>query len=167
MAKSVLGCVTGLALLLACTNVSSQSTAPGATEPVADGLAVIVEQQRGLRGDLDAGAIAGLTPRQVQQVRKAQAEVFALAEGKATLDALSIDEKVRLENALERINAIVVDARGGGGEANRNVCWRERTTGTAMMTTRCGTVAEKEQAREGARGFLERPRVCVPPGCGN
>src|SRR5687768_5047724 len=64
-------------------------------------------QQTALAADLDAGKTAALTPRQVGSIRRAQKEVFALTEGKSTMDDLSIDEKVRLENALELINAEV------------------------------------------------------------
>jgi hypothetical protein len=135
-----------------------------AAEGEADKLAAIVEQQRALAADLDAGKI-DMTPRQANSVRKAQKEVFALTDGKASLDALSIDEKVRLENALERINA---EVKGGGRVAGdeKQVCWRERISGSQMKSTRCGTEAERREAREGARDFMEKPKVCVPPGCG-
>jgi hypothetical protein len=39
-------------------------------------------------------------------------------------------------------------------------------SGTGLKKTRCGTKAEMREAREGARDFMEKPRVCVPPGCG-
>lgn len=123
-----------------------------------DGLQLIVEQQKALKADLDDGGIEGLTPRQTKLVRKAQDEVFAITDGKPTLDDLSMDEKVRLENALERINAEVVNTKAASD--NRNVCWRERVSGTTVKQTRCGTEAEMREAREGARDFLERPKVC-------
>lgn len=116
-------------------------------------------QQDALASDLNAGKTEGLTPRQIGSIRKAQQEVFAVIDGRKSLDELSIDEKVRLENALERINA---QAKGGTRVAreDQNVCWRERKSGSSMKVTRCGTEKERDQAREGARGFLERPRTC-------
>ena len=123
-----------------------------------DGLQLIVKQQAELKADLDDGGIAGLTTRQNNLVRKAQAEVFAVTENKATMDELSIDDKIRLENALERINAELVNTRAASDE--QNVCWRERVSGTGVKKTRCGTKAEMREAREGARDFLERPKVC-------
>jgi hypothetical protein len=129
-----------------------------------DGLQLIIQQQQELKADLDDGGVEGLTPRQNKLVRKAQDEVFAVAAGKTTMDELSIDEKVRLENALERINAEIVDTRAARDD--QNVCWRERVSGTGLKKTRCGTKAEMREAREGARDYLEKPKVCMPPGCG-
>ncbi len=130
-----------------------------------DGLVIILRQQQEIRADLEDGGIEGLTPRQNSLVRKEQTEVFAVTEGKSRLDDLSIDEKVRLENALERINALVVNTRQAGDK--KNVCWRERVSGTTVKKTRCGTEAEMREAREGARDFMEKSKICVPPNCGS
>lgn len=136
--------------------VSSFALAAPADEE--DLLQKVLQQQHGLQADLDSGMITGLTTRQVNIVRKAQKEVFAVTESKSRLDQLSMEEKIRLENALERINAEVVNT--GSGQDNRQMCWREAKVGTAVKSTRCGTVAEMRAAREGARDFMERPRVC-------
>ncbi len=126
-------------------------------------LQVLVKQQTALRAELQRGP-KDLTPRQVGIMRKAQDEFFRIVEGKTSLDQLPIDEKVRVENALERINAQLVNTNTA--RANQNVCWRERKTGSKMDVTRCGTQQEIDEAREGARGFMDRPKICVPPGCG-
>lgn len=128
-----------------------------------DTLRIILEQQQQLRQDVDQG-VEGLTPRQARIIRKAQDEFFAITQGKTSLDQLTIGDKIRVENALERINAQIANTSASRGD--QNVCWRERKTGSKTVVTRCGTQEEIDQAREGARGFLERPRVCVPPGCG-
>ncbi|MFP7723781.1 hypothetical protein [Lysobacter sp. A3-1-A15] len=141
--------------------VSGQDDASG-QEP--NGLELIREQQLELKSTLDGGEAERLSKREVNRIRQEQATVFALIEGKATLDELSINQKVELENALERINAYIKGGRTGRDE--QNVCWRERMSGTSRMTTRCGTEKERDQAREGARDFLNRPRACIPPGCG-
>ena len=126
-------------------------------------LQVLVAQQIALRDELARGP-QGLTPRQVSIMRKAQDEFFRLVDGKTTLDQLAIDDKVRVENALERINAQLVNTNAA--RANQEVCWRERMVGSKMQVTRCGSQQEIDQAREGARGFMEKPKICVPPGCG-
>lgn len=149
------------AMLVAVVGTASAQGVP-ATE--GDGLQRILEQQKVLQTDLEDGGIEGLTPRQNTLVRKAQAEVFAVTEGKHRIDELSMDEKIRLENALERINAQIVNTRAASDE--QNVCWRERVSGTTVKKTRCGTQAEMREAREGARDFLEEAKICVPPGCG-
>lgn len=127
-----------------------------------DSLEIMLEQQHELQADLDDGGIDGLTARQNSAIRKAQKEVFAIADGKARLEELSMDEKIRLENALERINAEMANTRSAADD--QNICWRERVSGTGMKKTRCGTAAEMREAREGARDFLERPKTC--PDCG-
>ena len=137
------------------------------SEPAAaaeDDLQVILSQQKELKADLEAGRKEGLTTRQVNAIRKAQVEVFAVTEGKVRLDQLSMEEKVRLENALERINAEVQNTRAAND--GQQVCWRERVSGTGVKKTRCGTQAEMREAREGARDLMEKPKVCAPPGCG-
>lgn len=126
-------------------------------------LQVMLEQQQQLREDLDAG-IDGLTPRQVRVIRKAQDEFFSVVADRTTLDALSISDKVRVENALETINAQIVNT--SASMSDQNVCWRETKTGSGRRVTRCGTKAEAEQVRRGARDYLERPRICSGPGCG-
>ena len=145
-----------LALAIAC---SAPLTAIAQDEaPAPQKLDRILAQQQELKRDLDVGKIDGLTTRQVNAIRKAQVDVFAVTEGKTSFDQLSMDDKVRLENALERINAEVKNTRAGHDD--KQVCWRERASGTTMKVTRCGIEAEKREAREGARDFLERPKVC-------
>lgn len=132
-----------------------------AAEPMSaeDGLQLILKQQQALKVDIEAGRTDGLTTRQVNAIRKAQAEVLTVTEGKSRLDQLTIEDQVRLENALERINAEVQNTRAA--RDGQNVCWRERVSGTKVNVTRCGTEAEMREAREGARDYLERPKVCA------
>jgi hypothetical protein len=123
-----------------------------------DSLQVLVQQQVAIRADLEDGGIEGLSPRQNSLLRKQQIEFFAAAEGKSRLDELSINEKIRMENALEKINAIVANTPRATGK--QNVCWREAKTGSTVKVTRCGTEAERDRAREGARDYLLRPKIC-------
>ncbi|MFD0739861.1 hypothetical protein ACFQZQ_11260 [Lysobacter koreensis] len=145
-----------IAIVVACMALSGAALAQAGDE--GDGLQRILKQQHALKADLDDGGIDGLTARQGSAIRKAQAEVFALTEGKAALADLSMDQKVQLENALERINAQVKNSKAGHDE--QQVCWREQKSGSSVKVTRCGTEAERREAREGARDFLERPKVC-------
>lgn len=123
-----------------------------------DKLQTILAQQQKLKHDMDTGNAKGMTTRQMNAIRKAQADVFAVTEGKTRLEQLDMDDKVRLENALERINAQVKNTRAGHDD--KEICWREKMSGTTVKVTRCGTEAEAREAREGARDYLERPRVC-------
>lgn len=150
--------------LLVLAVASMTAAAADQAAPDQDSLQVLIAQQQALRTDLQDGGIEGLTARQNKLVGKAQDEFFAVTEGKTKLDDLSIGEKIRMENALERINAEVKNTRIAGDD--QNVCWRERVSGSTMKKTRCGTKAEMREAREGARDYMEKPKVCVPPGCG-
>jgi hypothetical protein len=121
-------------------------------------LQTIVAQQRQLAAKVSEGSL-GLAARERAAVEKAQAEVFALAEGKGSLSDFTIAEKTRFENALEKINATVNGELLADEE--QEVCWRQRKVGSQMMVTRCGTKREVAEAREGARGFMQRARTCV------
>lgn len=153
-----------LTTFLAVAGVADAQTATPVTGGAEDGLQLILEQQKNLKSDVDDGGIEGLTLRQNALVRKAQSELFAVTQGKSRLDELSMDEKIRLENALERINAQVVNTRAASDK--QDVCWRERVSGTTVKKTRCGTQAEMREAREGARDFMEKGKICAGPGCG-
>lgn len=141
-----------------------EGSSPAADSDKVDGLQLILEQQQALRTEIEDGAVEGLTKREISLIRKEQATVFSVTEGKSRLQDLDINEKITLENALERINAYVQSSPEAIGK--QDVCWRERTTGSKTKGTRCGTESERIQAREGARDYLSRPRVCVPPNCG-
>lgn len=147
------------AVLLIALVVTSAAFAQGTGPNSDDPLQKILRQQHELKADLDDGGIEGLTARQGGVIRKAQAEVFALTQGKAVLVDLSMDQKVQLENALERINAEVKNTKTGHDD--KQVCWREAKAGSSVKVTRCGTEAEMRETREGARDWMERPKVCA------
>lgn len=129
------------------------------TDPVVK----IREQQQVLAQELQTGVLK-LTPREVALVRKDQTVVRSVLEGRNSLDELNVAERVTLDNALERINARVVATRQA--EEDADVCRYERVTGSKMRKLDCATAAERQNAREGGRAYLEKPRICIPPGCG-
>lgn len=151
---------TGKRLLLAACLFAAYGAM--AQEP-ADKLSEIRTQQAELARQLDAGELS-ITPRQANAIRKSQAEVAEVTQGAETLADLDMNQKVRLENALERINALVVGTRAGS--SSQQVCKRVAVAGSAMKSTRCATQAEWDQLRETSRSALEKQRVCEPPGCG-
>jgi hypothetical protein len=127
-----------------------------------DKLAQIREQQALLATELDSGVLK-VTARESALIRKDQARVRSLIEGR-TLDDLGVAERVELDNALERINALVMATRQA--DEARDVCRYERPTGSKLRKLECMTAAARGNHRDGARAYLDRPRVCVPPGCG-
>lgn len=132
----------------------------GAADP--DPLARIVEQQRELQRDLDS--IDGLTTRQRNVIHKMQAQVFALTDGRSSLDGMTIEQKVKLENALERINAELVNTREARDEQDK--CHMQARAGSRVEGARCASVGERSQDTQEARFWKDRPRVCSGPGCG-
>lgn len=130
------------------------------TDPVVK----IREQQQVLTQELDAGVLK-LKPREVALVRKDQGVVRTVLEGKNSLEELNVAERVTLDNALERINALVVATREASED--RDVCRYERVTGSKLRKLDCATAADRQNARDGARAYMEKPKICIPPGCGS
>ncbi|GAB6195389.1 hypothetical protein [Lysobacter xanthus] len=116
-------------------------------------------QQTALRAELDAGTLK-LMPRVAAQVRRDQDTVFELLQRKPTLDAMNIQERVNFDNALERINAAVQGTRLARDD--KSVCRYQSVVGSREKQLVCGTVDDRDHAREGARAFLEKPRICNP-----
>ncbi|WP_144812225.1 hypothetical protein [Aerolutibacter ruishenii] len=151
-----------IVVMLSVVLAGGQFAAPVAAQESGDKLAHILDQQQALKASLDDGT-SGLSPRQIRQIRKEQGEVFAIAGKNARFDQLNVQEQIRLENALERINAHFVGTRVA--QENQDTCWTEAKTGSKLKVTRCGTQEERDETRRGARAWLEKPRICVPPGC--
>lgn len=151
----------GLLLVLWAAMTTGEATAQaGGTS-----LQMLVEQQEALRAQLSDGGIDGITPRQARLIDKSQGEFFAIVKGKQSLDELGIEEKIRVENALETINAQVANTRFAADD--QQVCWRETKLGSKMTVVRCASQKELDDTTQGARDFMNRPRICVPPGCGS
>lgn len=130
-----------------------------------ESLQAMIEQQRQLRADLAEG-IEGATPRQVRIIGKAQDEFFAITEGVQRLDQLSIQDKVRVKNALDTINAQVVNT--SASRSDQEVCWREARVGSKTKVTHCGTKEEIAQLRRDSVDAMERGRLCdASNGVGN
>jgi hypothetical protein len=129
----------------------------------AESLSDIRQQQEKIRDDLANGALK-LDADRRRIVEQEQRVVFDLADASETLDALNPRQRIGLRNALQKIDAAL--SLADGAEEDREVCWQERRTGSKLTTTVCGTVRERQQAKEGARDYLQRPRICAPPGCG-
>jgi hypothetical protein len=139
-----------LAALLATSTAFAQDTAKAEQ---------IRAQQTLLRADLDAGKYR-LTPRALNQVRKDQGVVFELLERKSTVEAMNIQERVNLDNALERINAAVQGTRVA--DDGKDVCRYQSVAGSRQKRLVCGTQDDRDHAREGARAYMEKPRICSP-----
>lgn len=142
--------------------VLAMAVCAAVAQPV-DKLVEIREQQKLLLAELDSGALK-VTPREAALIRKENSRVLEMLEGQPSLDALGVAERVQLDNALERINALVVGTRRASEDAD--VCRYERNTSSKIRKLDCATASERQNSRDGARAYMEKPRICVPPGCG-
>lgn len=133
----------------------------GAQTP--DKLASVRAEQEQIRTGLDGGSLV-VTPRVALLIRKDQATVFKLLEGNARLDDMNVAERVELDNALERIGAHLAGTRQAAEQ--RDVCRYERVSGSKFRKLVCATSDERQNARDGARAWMEKPKICIPPGCG-
>lgn len=127
-----------------------------------DPLPDIVAQQHALKAEIESGS-APYSKRQIREIRRSQDIVFSTIGDETSLAALSIDERVELQNALERINSEVAH---GSVRPRATNCRREPKLGSKFKSTLCASRAERDEIRDGARDYMQRPRVCVPPGCG-
>lgn len=139
--------MNGLKWLLLGAALAIASGASGAAEPSTSGQSAeeIVRMQRALRAKLESptGEYARFSPEAISKMERAQDKVFQMLEGKS-LDQLNDYEKTDLSNALDQIKATLL-----ANDGNRQICHRERRTGTNLVSLRCETMAEREaRARE-------------------
>ena len=124
-------------------------------------VAGILDAQRELRDEMShsKGTYARLSSYAKAKIRERQDRVAELLEGASSLSDLRPDRQVEVVNALEDINTLITENR-----ADHQTCWRERRTGTTMMSTVCATQAERDRLAEDARAFKSDPGVCIPTG---
>jgi hypothetical protein len=123
----------------------------------------ILEQQREIReaSEASTGAYARFDRAELKRMHGAQDRVFQLLDGVSDIGQLNDDRQVELFNALEEVKTVITE-----NEDSRQVCWRERKLGTTLRHTRCATVAEIKEIREGGRDWHGSPSVCGNSGEG-
>lgn len=116
----------------------------------------ILQFQHALRGKLDqpSGEYSRFDEGQIARMKRAQDNVFRMLSGVNSLNDLSENEKIEVSNSLDQVKAILL-----ANEGNRLICYRERKTGTNLLTKRCETYAEREaHARESERAMSDMSR---------
>ena len=116
----------------------------------------ILQFQHALRGKLDQpnGEYSRFDEGQIARMKHAQDNVFRMLSGVNSLNDLSENEKIEVSNSLDQVKAILL-----ANEGNRLICYRERKTGTNLLTKRCETYAEREaHARESERAMSDMAR---------
>lgn len=117
----------------------------------------ILREQRGIQEQVEnpTGSYSRFSPEATSRLKDAQALVFRLLDGAGTIEQLDKNDKVALFNALEEVRAIIAD-----NEDDRLICTRGHKVGTTIKETRCATVAQRRDLRDGARAFMEKPGAC-------
>ena len=121
-------------------------------------LSQIRQQQQEIRDETEraTGRYVRFDKAELARLRDAQDKVFELLKGVTDPGQLSPAQQAELFNALETVKAVI--ARN---DADRQVCWREKTLGSHRIQTHCATVAERAQIRQGARDWHGEPSPCV------
>ena len=111
----------------------------------------IVIQQQQIQADAKAGRNGwdSIAPEKKSELATRQQRIFALLEGKRRVADLYPSDQVELANNLEWIKALATNA-----EDQRQVCTRERTTGSNRTTTSCSTVGEIRRRREATKDAM-------------
>jgi len=118
----------------------------------------ILTFQRNLRERLDKpyGEYSRFDQAALSHMKRAQDKVFAMLQGVSSLDQLSPNQKTDLSNSLDEIKATLL-----ANEGNRQICHRERKTGSNLIELRCETVADREaharDSREAMREIAPSP----------
>jgi len=113
----------------------------------------ILQFQHALRAKIDKanGEYSRFDEGQISRMRQAQDNVFHMLAGVDSLDELNETQKIQVSNSLDQIKAILL-----ANEGNRLICYREKKTGTNLLTKRCETYADREaRARETQQQMID------------
>lgn len=119
----------------------------------------IRQQQQEIRkqSETATGRYARFDETEKRKIYAAQDRVFELLADVNDVSQLDANQQVELFNALETVKAVIA-----ANDADRQVCWREKKLGSHRIQTRCATVREQEQVREGARDWAGESSMCGP-----
>ena len=118
-------------------------------------IAKFLDYQRDLRDDLDTRKFDHLRAASRQQLMKAQDEVFALLEGRRSVEELSHAEQIELYNAQHLIAGIITDA-----ELDRPICKREKRVGSNRAETVCTTKRARDEHKNEVQRNMRAPKTC-------
>lgn len=142
-----------LTLALVLAFAGSAQAAELATIDKTQRVDAIVEQQKQIRGDIQAAHNGWETLAQEKrnEVLKDQDQLFVLLQDKQTIGDLAPDRQVEAANLLSSINAIATNA-----EDERMICTRERKVGSNFTQRVCRTVGQIRREREATQNGLQR-----------
>lgn len=148
MRPLLVSCVLALATAAVSLPTSAFQTTGGDAIVIPATPPQIRAEQDALRVELQKkkGDYAHLSDDERAAILHAQEPIYALTEGKTTVDELNGDQRIALANALESVKALVNKA-----DDARVVCERVRVVGSNMPQNKCMTVAQRRKIQERLR----------------
>jgi hypothetical protein len=133
----------------AATQVRTEQPKPVFGEKIAPAeLPQLIEM---IRSQIEPGGRWEYVPKKERPTLEAKLdEMQRILAGRASLDELSNDERIRLINAQEHVNAILTRHDG-----ERLICKRETPTGSHRPVNNCVTFADRKRDQEASRRFLD------------
>ena len=141
------------ASLFLCSAAAFAGSADMPAQDAPQTVSEILQFQKNLRSKLDnpTGEYSPFSEADLAKMKRAQDSVFSMLSGVDSLDQLNMDQKTSLSNSLDVIKATLLSDEG-----NRLICYRERKTGTNLVSKRCETVAERNaRAKESQEQMRE------------
>ncbi|MBK8283541.1 MAG: hypothetical protein IPK97_00935 [Ahniella sp.] len=129
-----------LAITFGCAVALQSATAHADPRPVEKLELAIAD----IRAGLDPGGKYAYVPKIDRRDIEEQLNIMAsLLRGVDAIEDMNQRRKIRLFNAQERVNGLLLQAEGA-----RTVCESHKVTGSHMTSTVCMTQAEKEAAKD-------------------
>ena len=117
-----------------------------------------VDHQHVLRRDVEHGKrFKHVDEQSKRELFAAQDRIFAILEGRDSVDELTDQQQVDLYNAQNVVNGVVADA-----ELDREVCRREKHIGSNRVKLVCLSKREWRQVYDDTQRDIRAPRTCQP-----
>jgi hypothetical protein len=118
------------------------------------------EYRRELEYELDHGSIGdALSDREHIEVRDILSRMSGMLARVDNVEKLNRRSKLKLYNDQERLRVLLAQ----GDDETRQVCRRDRITGSHRPSTICRTVAEWRSYREANQDFMRRHQASQMP----
>ncbi|MCL4410900.1 MAG: hypothetical protein M1356_11440 [Gammaproteobacteria bacterium] len=142
-----------VAFMSGCASSGSSTTASNTVtaQPQQVSIPEYVEFLDNLHNSIQDGEPRQLTARELNQFNNIQDNLRALIGNRTDVEQMNSDERQRLFNLHERLQALVM-----GDDSQQVICRSERQTGSHMRTTRCVTRAQLEEERRRNGEFFDQ-----------
>lgn len=144
-------CLVVMSGCAATDSSSGQTSATTQAQPQTVSIPEYKEFLDNLHASIQEGEPRQLSVREQNQFNNIQDNLRALIGNRTDIEQMNTDEKQRLFNLHERLQALVM-----GDDSQQVICRSERQTGSHMRTTRCVTRAQLEEERRRNGEFFDQ-----------